>query len=67
MSRSTGSSFPSSRLVAYPVRSNKLRSFFEVVLARDAGFDAEQRMGLVCTLVEGGFAGSGFGFFRVHC
>jgi len=35
---------------------HQFRGLFAGGLARDAGFDAEQRVGLVFTLEEGGFA-----------
>jgi len=46
--------------------AHQFRGLFAGALAGDAGFDAKQWVGLVFTLVEGGFADSEFGFFGGH-
>ena len=49
-----------------PCIPHQLRCLFPRALARDTGFNAKEGMGLVFTLVEGGFADGEFGFFCGH-
>jgi hypothetical protein len=46
--------------------AHQFGGLFAGALAWDAGFDAEEGVGLVITLVEGGFAGCEFSFFGGH-
>lgn len=46
--------------------AHQFRGLFAGALAGDAGFDAEEGMGLVITLEEGGFAYCELGFFCGH-
>jgi len=46
--------------------AHQFGGLFAGVLAGDAGFDAEQRGGVVFTLVEGGFADGEVGCFGGH-